>query len=300
MSEQRHFAHGKILLSGEYAVLSGAKALALPTMLGQELRVADEGEFIHWQSMDYLGKCWFTARFDLECEILETSTYQNARFIQKMLRAAYRLSGIPARPIKFCSFLEFPSNWGLGSSSSLTYLLASYFELDPFQLFFATQNGSGYDIACAGAQTPLFYQLEGSNPSWELTSLTAVYQNAEFIYLGQKQDSRKEVDRYHQLKITAEQIKTISAISESLTQVSQVQELQFLMRKHESILESILKRPAVKAQLFQDYPGEIKSLGAWGGDFIMAVGENTREYFQSRGYDTILHYSELFCLTGDK
>ena len=44
-----------------------------------------------------------------------------------------------------------------------------------------------------------------------------------------------------------------------------------------------------------DYNGEIKSLGAWGGDFILAAGPtNTPEYFSSKGFNTIIRYNEMF------
>jgi mevalonate kinase len=34
------YSHGKLLITSEYAVLDGAKALALPTRLGQKLSVS--------------------------------------------------------------------------------------------------------------------------------------------------------------------------------------------------------------------------------------------------------------------
>ena len=52
--------------------------------------------------------------------------------------------------------------------------------------------------------------------------------------------------------------------------------------------------PPVKKRLFPDYPGSIKSLGAWGGDFILATGtESEREYFKEKGYTTLRSYREL-------
>ena len=37
--ESLYTAHGKLLLTGEYAVMDGALALALPTQLGQRMSV---------------------------------------------------------------------------------------------------------------------------------------------------------------------------------------------------------------------------------------------------------------------
>jgi hypothetical protein len=50
----------------------------------------------------------------------------------------------------------------------------------------------------------------------------------------------------------------------------------------------------VKEALFPDFKGVLKSLGAWGGDFILAISkENPKDYFASKGYETIIPYSEM-------
>ena len=46
-----YYSHGKLLISSEYAVLDGAKALALPTKLGQRLEVTNRNtKNINWKS----------------------------------------------------------------------------------------------------------------------------------------------------------------------------------------------------------------------------------------------------------
>jgi hypothetical protein len=51
----------------------------------------------------------------------------------------------------------------------------------------------------------------------------------------------------------------------------------------------------VKFKYFQDYSGEIKSLGAWGGDFILAAGpSNSKEYFIGKGYNSVFSFNEIF------
>jgi mevalonate kinase len=54
------YSNGKLLITGEYVVLDGAKALALPTKFGQNL-IIDEGnnELITWKSFDKDGSIWF-------------------------------------------------------------------------------------------------------------------------------------------------------------------------------------------------------------------------------------------------
>jgi hypothetical protein len=46
--------------------------------------------------------------------------------------------------------------------------------------------------------------------------------------------------------------------------------------------------------LFSDFNGSIKSLGAWGGDFVLVASEeNPMSYFKSKGFHTILSYTDL-------
>ena len=66
------------------------------------------------------------------------------------------------------------------------------------------------------------------------------------------------------------------------------------MTWHENVISDALKTPTIKIQLFSDYPRAIKSLGAWGGDFILATGdESSMAYFQQKGYSAIIPYSEM-------
>jgi hypothetical protein len=59
-------------------------------------------------------------------------------------------------------------------------------------------------------------------------------------------------------------------------------------------MSQILRKTTVKERLFSDYPGAIKSLGAWGGDFILAVGNDTTPtYFKNKGYTIVLEYRNM-------
>ena len=62
----RFYSHGKLLLTAEYVVLDGAKALALPTKYGQSLTVKTiEPLKLIWKSIDYKGVVWFEDIFDI-------------------------------------------------------------------------------------------------------------------------------------------------------------------------------------------------------------------------------------------
>ena len=73
-----------------------------------------------------------------------------------------------------------------------------------------------------------------------------------------------------------------------------VTDFQNLLNQHEKILSEVLNKKSIKDELFNDYDGEIKSLGAWGGDFILAVGnENSKDYFKEKGYKIIFSFDEM-------
>ena len=67
MPDSQYFhSNGKLLLSGEYFVLDGAVALAIPTKFGQSLFVRQNSEKqISWRSLDEKNEKWFFCRFDL-------------------------------------------------------------------------------------------------------------------------------------------------------------------------------------------------------------------------------------------
>lgn len=68
------------------------------------------------------------------------------------------------------------------------------------------------------------------------------------------------------------------------------------MQESEELLPSILETETVKTQCFSDYPFAIKSLGAWGGDFIIATYrdfQKSKEYFYSKERIPVFSYEEL-------
>ena len=164
-------AHGKLLLTGEYAVLDGARALAVPTRQGQMLRVMPQAgmNILHWESIDHLGKTWFSADFSrYDFEILQYSDKPVALRLSQVLKACRHLNpefctSAPGFSAQLSS--SFPLDWGLGSSSTLLAALAAWAKVDPFVLSAATFGGSGYDIACAFASGPIAYQLQQDLPA---------------------------------------------------------------------------------------------------------------------------------------
>ena len=87
---------------------------------------------------------------------------------------------------------------------------------------------------------------------------------------------------------------TISEITNRMLLSPNLETTIDLLSHHEIILSDILELETVKERLFSDFNGTIKSLGAWGGDFVMVLSkENPTTYFNSKGYETILTYDEM-------
>ena len=86
----------------------------------------------------------------------------------------------------------------------------------------------------------------------------------------------------------------MNRITAEILKTEDISVFENLIEEHEFLLSEILVLPTVKQRLFADYPRSIKSLGAWGGDFILATGSETeKNYFKEKGYKTILDYQEM-------
>ena len=125
-----YYSSGKILVSGEYVVLDGAQALALPTKLGQSLLVAHvrDASFHRWQSLDHRGEVWFECTFDLSLtSIIRSSDTQRAHTLLQVLQyIKVRKAHLYVNALQFITKLDFNPKWGLGSSSTFIHNLAQW------------------------------------------------------------------------------------------------------------------------------------------------------------------------------
>ena len=305
------YSNGKLLLTGEYLVLDGAKSLALPTKFGQDLTVEPISEpQLIWGSFTHAGTCWFEAVFELpklrlvQCTF-ETDQQGNADVIAEtlleILQEAKRMNpSFLATEKGFCvkTTLNFPRNWGLGSSSTLINSIASWAAVDAFQLLWNSFKGSGYDVACAQNNSPILYQIKNQKPIIRPVEFNPSFkENLFFVYLNQKQDSKEGIATYRRAgeqRHTAEVLQRISALSEAFLKAASIEELNAIIVEHEKIVGAMIDLAPVKKTLFPDYFGEVKSLGAWGGDFVLATGnEETPNYFKEKGYATVLRYHQI-------
>lgn len=305
----KYYSNGKLLLTGEYLVLDGAKSLAIPTKFGQDLTVQNIKEpSLVWESFDELKNCWFQAEFRLKDLRIVNETFDAnsenskesiAQTLQKILLTAKNMNPdflISDEGVLVQTSLTFPRNWGLGTSSTLINNIAQWANIDSFELLEKSFGGSGYDIACAQNDTPIIYQLKNKEPIVESVEFNPNFTNQlYFVYLNIKQDSKKGIQRYKDRKGNlSNEIESVNSITKAMIQCSKLSDFEKLMFEHEKLISGIIQNKPVQEILFQDYFGQIKSLGAWGGDFVLATGNNdTPNYFKNKGFETVISYKDM-------
>ncbi len=301
MKNKTYYSNGKLLISGEYLVLDGALSLAIPTTYGQSLIVEpiDEPKII-WESLDENGQRWFQEDIlikQITSPIVSSNDISN-RLVQ-ILHAARQLNPNflnTTSGFKVTTSLTFPKNWGLGTSSTLINNLANWAGIDAYELLEKTFGGSGYDIACAQRNCPISYQLEHGKPIVEDVEFNPLFkQHLYFVYLNKKQNSRDGISKYKENRTNIKSsIIQINEITSHLLSCKSLEDFDKLIIEHELIISNIIKQKPIKSLLFNDFEGELKSLGAWGGDFILASSEgNPTAYFNGKGFETVISYDSM-------
>lgn len=301
--QQTFYSNGKLLITGEYLILDGAKGLALPTKMGQNLIVESTNtETIHWKSFDADGSIWFEEILSFD-EITATNSIAPESVKGTLIRILQVANGMNpdlltnSNGFVITTQLSFPRNWGLGTSSTLINNIAQWFQIDAFELLHQSFGGSGYDIACAQNNTPITYSIVNGSPKVEQLAFEPEFaKNIYFVYLNQKRSSKSAIAEYHSNKTTqlSQYIEAINALTNDCIQAIDLESFTRVVNQHEILLSTILKTETVKAALFPDFDGAIKSLGAWGGDFVLVVAkENPSSYFIGKGYETVIPYGEM-------
>jgi mevalonate kinase len=290
-------------------VLEGASALAVPTKFGQDLSVEKikEPQLI-WGSFTNTGDCWFEAVFELPKLRLVQATFNSdsdgsadfiAETLQDILLESRKLNPEFLKSehgFQVKTNLTFPRDWGLGTSSTLINNIAKWAKIDAFQLLWNSFSGSGYDIANAQYNSPILYEVKNQKPVIQKVDFIPSFSDQLFfVHLNKKQDSKDGIARFKEKREkTNNEIQLVSEISRQLIKQQKLSEFEKLIHEHEKIISSIIELPTVKESIFPDYFGTLKSLGAWGGDFILATGnKDTPQYFKTKGYTTILRYSDM-------
>jgi mevalonate kinase len=309
IERSRNYSNGKLLLTGEYFVLNGARSLAVPTTCGQDLVVEPikEPQLI-WNSYTNNGECWLEAIFDLPKLRLVSASFKSkedggndqlAEDLLDILKEVKKLNPSllnSEKGVLVKTNLTFPKNWGLGTSSTLINNLANWANINPYELLQNTFGGSGYDIACAKYNTPILFTNTEIKPIVEKVNFKPLFkEQLFFVYLNKKQNSREGIQRFKQLKgnLTSE-IKQISELTEAFVKCDNLKDFDKILIEHEKLVSKTIQLKTVQEELFSDYFGQTKSLGAWGGDFILATGnDDTPNYFSKKGFQTVIAYQDL-------
>ncbi len=298
------YSNGKLLITGEYLVLEGSKAFALPLKQGQSLRVrkTEKIGLLEWKAVHRDG-AWFRAVFSTaDFSVLQTDHPQLAGSLSRILQAVRKLSaGFLQNEPGFLAEtkLYFRPEYGFGSSSTLVSNLAWWAKVNPYQLLRLTFGGSGFDLACARAGSPLFYHLVKGEPAIEEMDFKPAFKNhIYFVYLGHKQTSSDSIRSFHKTAVFGKKdLENISRIGHELLAADSLTEFEDLLNLHEKMMAAILGRPTVKSQLFDNYEGTVKSLGAWGGDFVLLTSRQDDAVFRAdmrkRGFPVVFSYDEL-------
>lgn len=303
------------MITGEYLVLDGALSLAIPTIYGQSLTIRPiPQKKLIWKSLDEKGKVWFEETYDIQS--LREGSKPNkvgdeqgtgpsladnrvSETLRQILRKAIEINPVflgEDQGYEVDTALNFPKDWGLGSSSTLINNIAQWAKIDAYALLWNSFSGSGYDIACAQNNSPITYQLKNKRPLVHPVSFYPPFKNdLYFVHLNKKQNSREGIAHYKAKEAdTHILVPQINSITQRILSSTKLPQFEKSINKHEAILSEILGIPTVKQRLFPDFKGAIKSLGAWGGDFVLATGNrNTISYFMEKGYNTVIPYSRM-------
>jgi len=304
MNQSTFYSNGKLLLTGEYLVLDGAQALAIPTRFGQSLTVSpnNANDAMQWRSLTEDRSCWFETALTMDQIRIGQPADESDSVVEtliNLLHQAFKLRPACLDELAGCvveTKLSFPREWGLGTSSTLVNNLGQWLQVDPYQLLKSTFGGSGYDIACAQTNSALLYQLK--NNAREVTPVLFDPSGKDqlyFVYLNRKQNSKSSIASYwNRRPLAPEWIPKIDHITQNVLQNNDAQSMADAFRQHEIWMSSLLELPTAQEVHFPDFEGVIKSLGAWGGDFVLAIShENPTAYFAEKGFSTVIPYSNM-------
>jgi mevalonate kinase len=292
-------SNGKILLTGEYTVMKGAKALSLPVEYGQTMLVKPvKKDYTEWKTYLKNRSLMLYLRMtpDLE-KVIEQKPAEAGNEIIHILRVLKKMNPhLFKRAYQIETRFEFDIHLGLGASSTLIANLSKWAQVNPFSLLDATFNGSGVDVVTSLSGKPLVFQRTGFGREWQFVDFKPPFgKNLFFVYLNKKQPTIKAVQKFKNMDFKPGLKEEISRITEEILQVKDLSHFNELIEKHDELTGKAIRQRPVKKRLFPDFPGGMKSLGAWGGDLILVTGnyKQIENYFKEKGYPVIFKYNDL-------
>lgn len=286
-------ARGKLMITGEYLALKGARCLAWPTLGKHYLEltpVSGQSGNLIWNALDMYGQPWFDALFDTTngVEIIHASDEKVAFNLASIFKAAISLKGnniLQSASFQIETSIEWQMQWGMGSSSSLLVNIASWFQINPFELQQKTIGGSGYDIACALSDQPIIFQKSDQLMAARVHRPDILSEYGGLAYLGNKASTSDAIKNFEE-KIKnidlSTRIDLINRLTYHILDAKTVEHLIKAIEIHEETISYLLDKEPIKKRLFQSFDGAVKSLGAWGGDFVLFVGNEKLEKFKQQ------------------
>lgn len=293
------YAHGKLLLSAEYAIVYGATGLAIPLKKGQRLLFDKKPKkganaVIKWTAFNLNNFPWMECILDKKT--LKPIKKNNYKKAEQLLSTLFNMvsPSFFADDMDYCfeTYLEFDHSWGWGSSSTMVSLLAQCTQSNPYEMYAATFKGSGYDLACATAIGPILYSIENQKkPVVKEVSFNPSFKHLmHFGYLGKKANSLSAIaNRPAPPAMLIQQLTDLTHLL--VAQQNDISTFCASIDKHEQLLSEHLGMPNIKDQLFKNSPLTFKSLGAWGGDFVMIIGGE--EDVKQIGLSPIFSWDEI-------
>lgn len=271
------------MLAGEYAVMCGVEALALPVKAGQWQHVwempAKGVSKLVWQSKDADGSVWFECRIDTDImHISETSHEEQAETLLKLLLCIKEQKPelFHHKNIRIETECEFDRSFGLGSSSTLVCNLAKWSGVNAYQLQERVLGGSGYDIAVGNLGKPLVYWRENAEPNWSAWHLPSELTREWYLaFPGQKQNSRESLNevklRLEGMQSDVALLQQMNACIHAIKTPRSLPMLEAMLEMWQALLSQRLDlpRPYEILNLSPVRGGVCKYLGAWGGDVLL-------------------------------
>lgn len=297
----KFYSNGKLFILGEYYVLEGAKVFALPTKFGQSLDVFSiSTPVLSWKSYDADGSLWYNDEIAVN-DIISNKQSSDDKVRNTLIDILHQAHIMNPTVLQTNGFLvetklTFPRNWGLGTSSTLINNIAQWFQIDAFELLQRSFGGSGFDIACAQNNVPVTYQVKNNQPIVDQVAFDPTFKDQiYFVYLNQKRDSKEAIANFRKKqKNLTDEVSEVSKMTEELLKIQDLETFISFFKRYEQNLSAILETPTIQEQLFPDFDGLVKSLGGWGGDFVMVASkENPINYFKEKGFEIIIKYQDM-------
>lgn len=297
----KFYSNGKLFILGEYYVLEGAKVFALPTKFGQSLDVFPiSTTVLSWKSYDADGSVWYNDEIAVN-DIISNKQSSDDKVRNTLIDILHQAHIMNPTVLQTNGFLvetklTFPRNWGLGTSSTLINNIAQWFQIDAFELLQRSFGGSGFDIACAQNNVPVTYQVKNNQPIVDQVAFNPTFKDQiYFVYLNQKRDSKEAIANFRKKqKNLTDEVSEVSKMTEELLKIQDLETFISFFKRYEQNLSAILETPTIQEQLFPDFDGLVKSLGGWGGDFVMVASkENPINYFKEKGFEIIIKYQDM-------